>query len=311
MPTAINIKNMSKQDWLLERTNGIGGSDASVVLGINKYKSAFELWHEKTGQSPLKEIDNDAIHFGNILEDVVAKEFERRTGHRVRKDNHMYSHSDYPFMKANLDRVVVGEKALLECKTANARLQDAWKDDDIPSAYFLQVQHYLAVMGYPKAYIAVLIGGQKFIWKEIKRDEELIALLIEHEKTFWEENVLKKVAPTIDGSEAARLYLGEQFASTNGETKVLKKETTNAVLYRAELKQTIKQLQQEMTMTENKLKLALGHAAIGVTDRYEVKWQPIETRRIDTKRLKIEEPSIYKLFLKTSQSRRLTIKELS
>src|SRR5699024_1428625 len=135
------------------------------------------------------QINNEAIHWGNILEDVVADEFARVTGKRVRKRNQTFVHSKYKFMIANIDRDVVGERALLECKTTSAYNADQWEGDNIPPSYMCQIQHYMAVLDYEKAYIAVLIGGQKFVWKEVQRDDEFIELMIEQEKHFWNEHV--------------------------------------------------------------------------------------------------------------------------
>lgn len=88
-------------------------------------------------------------------------------------------------MVANIDRKIVGQNAILECKTANQYLLKEWEDEEIPASYLLQVQHYLAVTGADRGYIAVLVGGQKFIWKEVPRDEELIEMIIQLEKDFW------------------------------------------------------------------------------------------------------------------------------
>ncbi|HHR2781106.1 TPA: YqaJ viral recombinase family protein, partial [Listeria monocytogenes] len=84
---------------------------------------------------------------------------------------------------------VVGEDAILECKTASAYLAKEWEADEVPATYLVQIQHYLAVTGKNKAYVAVLIGGNKFIWKEIERDDELINQIIAFELDFWETNV--------------------------------------------------------------------------------------------------------------------------
>ncbi len=72
--------DMSRDEWLLERRKGIGGSDASVILGINKWQTPFELWLDKTGQVPVSESGSEAAYFGSLLEDIVAKEFEIRSG---------------------------------------------------------------------------------------------------------------------------------------------------------------------------------------------------------------------------------------
>src|SRR5690625_505697 len=174
---------MSREDWLRERQKGIGGSDASSILGYNPWKSPFELYIEKTSDV-VQEIDNEAIYWGNTLEDIVAQEFSRRTGKKVRRRNEIFRHKDYDWMIANIDRDVVGERALLECKTTNAFYYDQLQGDEIPPDTMCQIQHYMVVLDNERAYIAVQIGGQKIVWKEITRDDEFIEVMIEHEKHF-------------------------------------------------------------------------------------------------------------------------------
>ena len=122
-------------------------------------------------------------------------------------------------MVANIDRRVVGENAILECKTANQYLATEWQDDEIPASYLLQVQHYLFVTGAEVGYIAVLIGGQKFIWKEVQRDEELIQMIIESEKNFWK-MVQDKTPPALDGSSAAEKYLKEKYKEAESDKSI-------------------------------------------------------------------------------------------
>ena len=110
---------MDKLQWLKERQCGIGGSDVGAILGVNKYKTPFEVYLEKT--EPITEVgeQSESAYWGDQFEEVVAKEFEKRTGKKVRRDRKHYKHKEYSFMVANIDRKVVGENAILECKTAN------------------------------------------------------------------------------------------------------------------------------------------------------------------------------------------------
>ncbi len=105
-------------------------------------------------------------------------------------------------MLADFDRLIVGQKAGLECKTVSAYSSDKWQDGKIPLHYLMQVQHYLAVSGFDCWYIAALIMGKEFIVRKIERDEELITYLTTIEKNFWYGNVLEKVMPNPDGTEA-------------------------------------------------------------------------------------------------------------
>ncbi|MFR8758810.1 MAG: DNA-binding protein, partial [Clostridium sp.] len=86
------------------------------------------------------------------------------------------------------------------------------QDGGIPKEYQLQVQHYLAVCGLKRAYIAVLIGGNHFLYYQVERDEEMIEKLLEAEKDFWEAHVLADVPPVPDDSKATSKYLDEKYS---------------------------------------------------------------------------------------------------
>ena len=171
----VKTVNLSHADWLRYRTMGIGGSDVSVIAGINPYKSAYQLWLEKTGQTEPAESENEYTHFGTVLEPVIRKEFIERTGLKVRQKHMLLQSEEHPFMLANLDGVVKvnGEMFIFEAKTASAYKLDEWQNG-IPLEYMLQVQHYMAVTNTKKAYIAALIGGNHFLYKLIERDNEII-----------------------------------------------------------------------------------------------------------------------------------------
>lgn len=302
---------MSHDEWLQERRGGIGGSDVSIILGLNKYKAPFELWLDKTGQSNVEDSAGEAAYFGNKLEEFVAKEFEIRTGKKVRRNNFMLQHPEHDFITANIDRKVVGEDALLECKTASAFLAKDWESDEIPDAYLVQVQHYLGVTGYKHAYIAVLIGGQKFIWKDIERDEELIKMIFDAEVRFWNDHVLANVPPALDGSSAAEKFLKERYEKEEAHKTVdLAFEYKKKLDRLQEIKEEMKQKKEEEKEIKNNLMYEMKDAEIGFVNNYEVNWKTVTQNRIDTKRLKKEKPEVYESFLKQIDTRPLKIKEI-
>jgi len=77
-----STENLSREQWLAYRNLGIGGSDAPVVCGLNKYKSPLELWAEKTGQHLPKDAGEPA-YWGTRLESLIRDEFAIRTGIKV------------------------------------------------------------------------------------------------------------------------------------------------------------------------------------------------------------------------------------
>lgn len=308
---AVSTKEMSRYEWLQERAKGIGGSDAGIILGVNKYRTAFELWLEKTGQVEPQEIDNEAIYWGNEMENVVAKEFEKRTGKKVRRTNFMYSHKEHPFIKANVDRLIVGESAILECKTASAYLAKEWEGEEIPASYLVQVQHYLGVTDKEKGYIAVLVGGNKFIWKEVERDQELIDMIFNEEKHFWEYHVQQGHAPELDGSSAAEQYLKEKYDRAEKDKEVvLPSDYKELIVQYEKVKSDEKLIKTAKTEIENKIKAELKDAETGITDQFVVTWKNQSRNSVDSKALKEKFPDIYKEVLKESSFRKFAVKEI-
>ena len=307
-----STENMSYEDWLEHRKLGIGGSDASVVCGINKYKSPVELWMNKTGQLPDQEA-GEAAYWGTLLESIVRDEFTRRTGIEVTKPTVILQSEEHPFMLANLDGTCevpdVGT-CIFEAKTASAYKAGEW-EDTIPDEYQLQIQHYMAVTGYAGAYIAVLIGGNSFRWKFVERDEELISMLIELESAFWN-HVQDCTPPPLDGSDAAAKFLSERFPTSKPTSHITLPDTAADLLAQydeacAELEAVTERKQK----AENLLKEMLGDNEVGTTAGRVITWKSVAQERLDSKTLKAEHPALCKKYTNKTSYRRFTIKAVS
>ena len=306
--TLVKTAGMDRQEWLRWRTKGIGGSDASVVAGINRHRSAFQLWLEKTGQVQPEETWNDYAHFGTVLEPVVKKEFTRRTGLKVRAKHAVLQSAEYPFMLADLDGVVYenGEMCIFEAKTASAYKQDAW-EKGVPEEYQLQVQHYMAVTGAKKAYVAALVGGNHFFYHVVARDEELVALLIRLEKAFWEENVLGGKEPTADGSEATTDFLNERYGTANGQTIELPEEALGLCRSFDTLTEQLAALKEQRDAVANQLKSYLKENEAGTVGGRTVTWKTVTSTGFDKKRLEKENREIYEEYVTKNSYRRLQV----
>lgn len=308
MKVLANTKGMSEQEWLELRKNYLGGSDASVILGVNKYKSAVALYLEKTGQIENEFTGNLATELGNELEPFVAKKFEEATGKRVRRLNKMLQHEEHEFMTANLDRVIIGEKAFLECKTTNARNENAWKDDAVPVEYLAQVMHYLAVTGYERAYIAVVIGNHDFQYKVIERDEDLINTIIEKEKDFYYNNVKAGVMPTIDGSGSTKDALNNLYSEPIDEVMQLGNDVNEIIDKINVLKESIALDKKEVGRLENILREKLGNHEKAESETYFISNKQYSKNSIDSKKLKADYPEIAAQCTKQSTYKKLYIK---
>lgn len=304
-----STENLPYEEWLELRKTGIGGSDASVVCGINRYKTPIELWMEKVNNFPPQEAGESA-YWGTQLESLVREEFTKRTGIEVNLVKQLLQSEEHTFMLANLDGVcndpLYGD-CIFEAKTASAFKASEW-EDSIPDEYMLQIQHYMSVTGYKAAYIAVLIGGNTFRWRLVERDEELIAMLIELETRFWE-YVKNGTPPPIDGSEACAKYLAEKYSeSVANKTIELPFEAKKLLNDYNVACEKLDKVAEEKQLAENKLKQLLGNNEIGKIGGNIVSWKSVSQERLDTKTLKSEHPILYKKYANKTSYRRFSVK---
>jgi predicted phage-related endonuclease len=214
-------------------------------------------------------------------------------------------------MLANVDGIVSnenGKKSIFEAKTASAYKAEQWENDKVPEEYLLQVMHYMSVTGLDSTYIAALIGGNKFIYKLIERDDELIDMIIQLEYDFWD-CVENNVPPLVDGSESCSNLMNKLYPSAENKSKIILPAEALTLI-----KQYNSAKEQENIFSEmkdeaaNKLKSMLGNNETGIIDDITISWKNVTTERLDTKRFKTEVPEIYNYYVTKTTSRRFTIK---
>ncbi len=293
-----------------DRNKFIGGTDAAPILGLSRWSTPLQVWAEKTGQIIPEDIsDRVSVKLGNKLEQTVAELFMEETGKKVRRVNATLFHKDYPFLGANLDREVVGEDAILECKTASAWKSKEWEGQEIPQEYIIQVMHYLAVTGAKLGYIAVLIGNQDFKWKLIERDDRMIADMVKREVSFWNDFVIPKVMPgQISAGDSDVLYRLYPIAEPESVVP-LDDEANRLIESRNSLYQDVILIEKQISERENELKALLKDKETGKTDLWTVTWRNQSQIRLDTTKIKAEEPELYRKYGKETLFRKLTIKE--
>lgn len=297
------------EEWLVDRTKGIGGSDVGAVLGLNKYKSPYTLWAEKRGILKAEEVNNEAVRVGHDLEQYVADRFTEATGKKVVTSDYSFQSKAHPFMLANVDRLLTDEESGLECKTASALTRYDFKNGDIPPSYYCQCMHYMAVTGLKKWYIAILVMGRGFYWFEINRDEEEIKALIEAEEKFWN-MVQNGTQPQIDGTTSTAETLGRLFGySKNGKECIIGHEAENALNMINNINKKMKELKEQKVLYENIVKQEMRDAELAETDDLIVTWKRKPTRRFSQSDLKKNEPLVYKKYMKETTTERFVIKE--
>lgn len=285
----ISTKDMTHDDWLEHRRKSIGGSDASAIIGMNKYSSAYTVWADKLGKIPPKE-DNEAMRLGRDLEDYVAKRFTEATGKKVRRENNILINPDIPFAHANVDRMIVGEDAGFEAKTTSALNTKVFKNGEYPENYYVQCVHYLMVTGCKRWYLGVLVLGVGFKWYVIERDEGEIEALRKSEEDFWE-YVKSGNAPMADGSDSTSETLRSIYPESNGDTVSLMAFEGDLRQYMI-LSSLIDDTKKQKEQVANRIKAFMQNASKGESNKYKVSWVSSIRSTFDHKRFANDNPNI-------------------
>lgn len=332
----VDTENLTREEWLGYRRQGLGGSDAAAILGISPFCTKRDLYYDKIGVQVMVNEEEEnwvAKEVGHRLEDLVAEIFSKKTGLEVFPVRKMFRHPLYPFMLADVDFFIKfpdGTLGILECKTTNYNCQSKWANDTIPVNYEYQVRHYMGVTNLHKGFVACLYGNNEneFFYRPLERDLEIEEDLIAEEKDFWEENILKRVEPPYTEKpdlvlESIRKHCGP--ADTGAEKVILNgKHLTNLEQY-LQLKEEKSKYDSESKRLETRMKEAyaqvveeLGTSCSGILrvggTAYEVAYNPAYRTGIDKKgleKLKIQHPDIYDDYVSTSESRRFSVKKVA
>lgn len=301
--------SLSHEEWLAERKKGIGGSDASAILGLNPWATPYTLWADKTGRLPDKP-DNEAMRQGRDLEQYVAERFMEITDKKVRRKTQMLRNPDYTFAHANVDRWVVGENAGLECKTTSIMNLKRFRNGEFPETYYCQCMHYMAVTGADRWYLAVLILNQGFHYFTIERDQDEINALMSAEKEFWQ-YVKTDTPPPLDGLPATTDALNTIYAEgISNQSPVELFGRGKIIDDYLSIKDKIKALEQEKETFEQILKQDLQENETGECGNYKINWKSQSRRTFDTGGFAQDHPEVnLDPYYKVSHFRKFEIKE--
>ena len=317
---------LNNQDFTHNRASFIGGSDVAAVLSLSKYRSAMDVWLEKTGKRVDRK-DSFALRFGSFAESFIADEYALLTGESVIDHPYGITHPKHSFCVGHIDRFVLNQKdqplfnsdgrpnakKLLECKTANHFSQSDWGEpgtDAIPLPYLCQCLWYLGITNLPEIDVAVLFGGSDLRVYTITRDRELETLLFEKAVFFWTEHVQKDIPPkpqSIDDCQALfqRASVGKSIEANTETIALIQQLKTLESQTQAE--------EEEIRAIKQTLMESMADAeALTYLGKPVITWKAPKPRyRIDTKRLSLDHPELVKAYqYPVINSRRFVVKDL-
>ena len=319
----------------IPRRKGIGGSDVAALLGISPWRTARDLYFDKLNIVAVEDNEDNwvALEMGHLLEPLVAKIFQHRTGYKVYQIKKMFQHPQYSWMLADVDYFVElpdGSTAILEIKTTNYNARDNWwlnGEETVPVYYETQGRHYMAVMNVDRCFFCCLYGNneEETIIREIRRDESYEEEMIFLEQYFWENHVLTRTPPpyTEDGDlvlESVRRHTGS--ADQDAPVVTLDLSLTAKLMRYLQLQEQkklteagSKEIEADMKRLKAALVAEMGKSCKAVCQQdgvnYIVTYNPVRTPGIDKDnliRLKLDHPDIYEQYVTVSESRRFSVK---
>lgn len=314
--------------WLAMRRTGLGGSDASGIVGLSRWTSPLEVWEDKTGRTPLDnrtDEDREAAEMGVLLEPVVRDRFAERHGLDVAPTGMLQS-ARWPWMLANPDGLCSDGHGY-EGKTCTLWLAHEWGSDSdplIPDHAELQAQWCMAVTGLDGWWVACLIGGQRNVYRHVSRDDGLIADLVSISRQWWEQHVLADQGPPVDGSAAVTALLTERFprATAGTEVTIGIEDRDELLIARGKAAQAVKDAERELDAVKNRVRKLIGASERLVCDgkpvatwKHTSRFKAAEFAKahpelaaeyvttvpaVDTDRLAVDHPDTYRRFCSRS-----------
>lgn len=309
-PTGVRVLSADedRETWLKARREYLCSSDMAAVLGVTEYSTPLHVYLSKRGEAP-EDSAGEAALWGNLLEDVVAREWCRRNRSVIRRVG-LVRHQERVWQACTLDRVVkecpdgLGHCAL-EIKTRSAFLAGKWKRD-IPDDVLAQVVWAMETCGYSHMHVAVLIGGQDYRQYVVKRDPQLASDIVAAGQRFWTENVMAGIEPTVTGHGEALAGLYDALhPDREGVQRISDLDDQIDALHwmrEYELGRVMeKRGEKRKKDARAQLLRLLGPADTAVVEDEEAfSYRSHDKQGLNAKKLKEEKPEIYDAYLTTT-----------
>ena len=257
----IDLSKISKEDWLAIRNIlGIGASDVPVALGINKYKTAYQLWQEKVAEE-VTPVQNKFMRAGLLLEDAIITAYEEDCNRMVIRPKEIVIHPKHDCLFCTPDGIIVDDiqgNGVFQAKSTNKNVYESWKEEEtetqsIPLIYYCQVQAEMECCNLNWAILALFLTDTRdFVYVPIKRDQEFIDKMVLFLVAWWEKFVLQNEAPPMTSFEF------DHIQEVPGTTIEADEDILKIIDAVKEKQKEAKLLDEEIDSLKNKIKEFVG-----------------------------------------------------
>lgn len=285
-------------DVTLNRNKFIGGSDVAAILGINKYKTSYEVWEEKKHGIRTFE-GNNVTEWGKKLEPIILHEFELKHDVKLFDSNVKITSKEYKELGCHPDGKVLikNENYLIEAKTVSSKAYQHW-ENELPLEYSCQIQHNLFVCDLQKAwFICLVLDDRNYFEIEINRDDAFVEMQNKYLLEWWQRYIIGDEVP---------IKVVADYEKENPEQQII--EANEVVLKDYELlieaKSKFLKAKEEKETIEDRLKVFIG-SNTDLTNGLQTlaTWRTQVRVQMDTKRFKEEMPETYLKYCKDTKTR--------
>jgi putative phage-type endonuclease len=289
LPYSIVVDTDDEDEWLSHRHTGLGASEIGGVLGlpgVAHRSSPLKVFLEKSGALDPEDLsDVEAIEWGHIMEPVIAAQYAAKTGRHIERGRsgrfQVLRSVEHPWALCSLDYWTAendnSPRRPLEIKNVSAFMAEDWLNGP-PDYYQAQIQQQLLITGASKATSALCLGGNRLLWCDVPRDEEMIRKIVYHGSRFWQ-RLIDRNPPDPDESEATKQALSRLYPRDNGAVVVMPAVLLDTVYDWRRLKDEKSELEKKIRHAESQLKATLGEAERGLWPSGEaVSWRTQTTK---------------------------------
>ncbi len=303
----------------IERQKGIGASDVGCILGYSPYANAADIYDDKVLPIVLEENTSDAARRGDLLEPIIVRRYQEKTGNEVKVKNPMKWHPEVPYAFANIDGYIPSLNAIFEAKSVHKYAKTAKEfgeelTDQMPTQYLLQNAWCHDVFkDRQSAYVhldVAFVNDNSGTEASIERiqsyiyvpNERLIEGVIQKCGSFWNGNVIPRIRPAGESLRKANPFVEAKEADTETQEALVLLKSVNAQIkelteYKGSLMKSIEDYIEEYEMLKDPKGKELAS------------WKMQYSNRFDLKAFESDHPDLYKQYQKQITSRVFRLKD--
>lgn len=291
---------MNREQFLLDRKKGIGGSDVASILGVSPFRTALEVYQDKTSPELALDEPTEDMQRGVRVEKYILQEYAERSEVQLNTNIPTIVDKEYPFMRANIDAMVIGQNIVIEAKSTKAPIS-SW-EGGIPEYYKAQVAYYAMLTDAEYVEVPVLFSGWKYACFTYWRDTCYEANIKEAVINFWENHIVKNIPPKPTSTEE---LIAAYPVLTNEKTIKADNDIRQKVYQLQEISEQRKELEKKENQLKTQIQGYMGDAGLLDAGFCKLALKEIKSTRFDANAFKEKYTELYRQYLNDSSYRKL------